>query len=50
VWLQFSLKWLFVLVAIVAMPCGWLAWKMEAKRREREAVAEITRLGGWGAI
>lgn len=45
-WAQFSLKGLFVLVAIVAVPCAWLAWTMEHKRREREAVAEIEEFGG----
>ena len=42
-WFQFSLKWLFVLIALVAVPCAWLAWKLEHKRRERAAVAEIKR-------
>jgi len=45
-WFQFSLKWLFVLVAIAAVPCIWLASKMERKRQERAAVAEIKKQGG----
>jgi len=44
-WFQFSLKWLFVLIALVAVPCAWLAWKLEHKRRERAAVAEFERIG-----
>jgi hypothetical protein len=43
---QFRLRTLFVLVAIAAVPCGMLAWKMEHKRRERAAVAAIRELGG----
>jgi hypothetical protein len=43
---QFRLRTLFVIVAIAAVPCGWLAWKMDHKRRERAAVATIRKLGG----
>jgi hypothetical protein len=43
---QFRLRMLFVLVAIAAVPCTLLAWKMEHKRRERVAVAAIRKLGG----
>jgi hypothetical protein len=45
-YLQFRLKTLFVFVAVTSVPCGWLAWRMEHKRLERMAVAEITKLGG----
>jgi len=44
-WLQFRLRTLFVLVAIVALPCAWLAWKMEHKRKERALIAELDRFG-----
>jgi hypothetical protein len=45
-WLQFSLKGLFVLVVIAAVPCGWLKWKLDRKATERAAVAEIREAGG----
>jgi len=43
---QYRLKTLFVLVVVVAVPCCWLTWTMEAKRRERANVAAIKELGG----
>src|SRR5258708_2440062 len=46
-WLQFNLKSLLILVLVVALPCSWLAWKMDRKRRERAAVSEIKKLGGF---
>ncbi len=43
---QYRLRTMFVLVAVAAMPCVWLAWKMEAKRKEQAAVAAIEKHGG----
>lgn len=45
-WCQFRLRTLFLLVAVVAAACGWLAWRIEHKRRERAAVAAIKKSGG----
>jgi hypothetical protein len=45
-WAQFRLRSLFVLVAIAAVPCAWLAWKMEHWRREQKAITALTELGG----
>ncbi|HEV3023590.1 MAG TPA: hypothetical protein VGX76_14045, partial [Pirellulales bacterium] len=45
-WFQFRLRTLFVHVVVSAVPCTWLAWKMESKRRERAILSEIERLGG----
>jgi hypothetical protein len=45
-WFQFRLRTLFVVVAVVALPLGWLSWRIEHKRRERAAVAAIEELGG----
>jgi len=45
-WYQFSLKALMVLVVVVAVPCGWLKWKLDRKQRDREALAEIEKAGG----
>ena len=44
---QFSLRTLLIFTAIVAIPCAWLGRKVEQKRKEREAVAAITKLGGF---
>jgi len=45
-WFQFSLKGLMLLLVVVAVPCGWLKWKMVRKAKERAAVAEIEGVGG----
>jgi hypothetical protein len=45
-WFQFRLLTLFVLVAVVAIPCAWLKWKINRKAAERAAVAKIRRIGG----
>jgi hypothetical protein len=44
-WFQFRLRTLFVIVPLAAVPCCWLAWKIEAKRREQAAVAAIRKTG-----
>ncbi len=44
--LQFSLKTLLALVTAAAVPCGWFAWKLDHKKRERAAVAEIQKIRG----
>jgi hypothetical protein len=45
-WFQFSLRSLLIAVAVVAVPCAWLGHKIEQKRRQRDAVEAIRRLGG----
>jgi hypothetical protein len=45
-WYQYSLRTLLIAVTLFAIPCGWLAVKMQEKRREWEVVAEIEKLGG----
>ena len=42
-WLQFSLRFLLLLIAVVAIP---LAWKVNRVRNQRAVLAEIQRLGG----
>jgi hypothetical protein len=44
--LQFSLRSLLIFTLICAIPCAWLGRKIEQKRKEREAVEAITKLGG----
>jgi hypothetical protein len=43
---QFSLRSLFVLVLVVAVPCSWLASEIQRAKRQKEAVAELEKLGG----
>jgi hypothetical protein len=45
-WHQFSLKWLFVLVAIVAVASGWFKSMHDQRQRERVALAAIYASGG----
>jgi hypothetical protein len=44
--IQFRLRSLFLVVAIICAPLAWLSWIMQMKRTEREAVAALERLGG----
>jgi hypothetical protein len=44
-WLQFSLRTLMIATAVVAVACGWLGSKIEQKRRQRSAVAELIKSG-----
>ena len=43
---QFSLRSLLVLVVVVAIPCSWLAVKMQRARGQRETVEAVLNLGG----
>ena len=43
---QFSIRSLLVLTVAVAVPCSWLAVKMQQAKRQREVVAAIEKLGG----
>jgi hypothetical protein len=45
-WFQYSLLTLLVLVMLCALACSWLAVKLQHAKRQREAVAEIVKLGG----
>jgi Leucine Rich repeat len=44
-WFQFSLRTLLIFTTIVAIPCAWLANKMDKKRRDRDAVEAFIKLG-----
>ncbi|HEV2969088.1 MAG TPA: hypothetical protein VGY55_03800 [Pirellulales bacterium] len=45
-WFQFSLRSLLIFTLICAIPCAWLGRNVERKRRDREAVDAIVKLGG----
>lgn len=46
-WFQFRLSSLLIFVVICAIPCAWVAKRIEQKHREREAAAVMQRLGGY---
>jgi len=43
---QFSFRSLLLFVVVVSVPLGWFAWEMQRARKQTEAVARITELGG----
>ena len=45
-WCQFSLRTLLIFMLVCAISCGWVARRIEQKRREREIVNEIIKRGG----
>ena len=45
-WFQFSLRTLMIFTLICAVGCAWVVRRMERKRKEREAVEAIEKLGG----
>jgi hypothetical protein len=45
-WFQFSLRSLLNFTLICAVASAWVARRMEQKRKEREAVEPISKLGG----
>ena len=45
-WFQFSLRSLLIFVTLCAIPCSWLAVKLQQAKRQREAVAEIVKANG----
>ena len=52
---EFGLSSLFLLIVVVAIPCSWLAVKMQRARRQREPVEAIQKAGGrvgydWGNV
>jgi hypothetical protein len=47
-WFQFSLRTLLIFTAVVAVGCCWLGYRIEQKRREREAVKAIE--GTYGIV
>ena len=51
-WYQYSLRTLLVVVTLFAIACSWFGGKLQAARRQREAVAVIEKVQGhvaWSA-
>ncbi|HUY33095.1 MAG TPA: hypothetical protein VMV69_09960 [Pirellulales bacterium] len=44
-WLQFKLKTLFMLVAVLAAGLGWFKWKLDRKRNELAAASKLIDRG-----
>ncbi len=42
---QFSIRWLLIMVVVVAVPCSWLAVEMKAAKEQHDAVEAIMKLG-----
>jgi hypothetical protein len=45
-WYQYSLRSLLILVTLCALPCSWLAVKMQQAKRQQEAGRAIEEMGG----
>jgi hypothetical protein len=45
-WFRFSLRTMFVVVTVFAVPLGWLAWEWRIVRERRHMVISITEGGG----
>ena len=46
-WLQFRLRTLLLVMAVLCVPLAWVGVRMNQKRQERAAVAAIQELGGY---
>ncbi len=47
-WFQFSLRSLLILVTLSAVPLGWLGFRLRQAQVQRQAIHQITSLGGGG--
>ena len=45
-WIHFSLRMFLDFVAVIAIGCGWFAYKLNQARQQRQAVEAILKLGG----
>ena len=45
-WYQFSLRTLLIVVTVSTVPLGWVGWKLEQGRRQREVIAWVRKMGG----
>ena len=42
-WYQFSLRTLFIITTLFAIPCSWYAYEMNEAAKRRAAIAEIEK-------
>ena len=45
-WFRFSLRTLLILVTVLSVPLGWVAWERQQIHRERAAIAWVEETGG----
>ncbi len=45
-WYQFSLRTLFIITTLFAIPCSWYAYEMNEAAKRRAAIEKIEKLGG----
>jgi hypothetical protein len=44
-WFRFSLRTLLIVVTVLAIPLGWVGWKMGQIRRERATITWVEEMG-----
>ena len=45
-WLRFRLRTLLIVVTVLAVPLGWVGWRLGQVRREQAAIAWVEEMGG----
>ncbi|MGY8749496.1 MAG: leucine-rich repeat domain-containing protein [Pirellulales bacterium] len=45
-WFQLRLRTLLVLVTLASVAFGWVGWELDRRRREKEVVAWVEKMGG----
>ena len=45
-WLRFSLRTLLIVVTLLAVPLGWVGWRLGQVRRERATITWVEETGG----
>jgi hypothetical protein len=45
-WFRFSLRTLLIVVTVLAVPLGWVGWRLRQVRREQATIAWVVEIGG----